>query len=671
MRTQAAAVRIRMESGMLLAVAMLYGNIHIYKVRKSIKDTCLGSYMEACCLWMLFLFALTEALSAVHGMRFRFLVTAWGVLDVLLLLLLAVQCRKLGVTAKSAGKGVLAAGKRGWQRLGEAKYFAILLAAGTAALGLSLLTTPNNWDSMTYHLPRIAYWAQNRSVAHYATNSIRQIASPVLAEFVNLHVYILCRGHDLLFNLLQGLSYITCAVIVGGIAEKLSCDRKFRFLAMLLYMSMPIAFAEALTTQVDNFAAVWLLFFVYRLLDYTDQTKSMRFDTKTVFQVGTLGLCVAWGYLAKPSVCVGMVVFACWLLAVCIRRKDSLRDLAGIFVSALPCVALPMTPEILRNFQTFGSYASPSAGAAQLVGTLQPAYLFVNMVKNLSFNLPTPLVKDGDEIFAKIAVKAAELLHVELDAWTISEKGREYSLHEAGNYGCDTAVNPIVLWLFLFCVLWALLRFGKTQWEGCRRGYFWAAALSFVIFCAVLRWEPFVSRYMVGYLALLCPMIAAGIQMWTEGERGRPWRWGMLGAAGFLCVMEIVSLSHYYYDICKGPAGSRPYGYFTARWDELGSYAALTDEIKSRGYESAGLYLMKADDFEYPLWEMLDGCRLEHIRVSNETAGYADASFVPDCIIWFGALPEELIEIGGRTYGSITEFGEKEYLLEALENSGM
>lgn len=61
---------------------------------------------------------------------------------------------------------------------------------------LALGTIPYNWDSMTYHLPRIAYWRQNRSIAHYATNCIRQISSPVLAEFVNLHVYILCRGHD-------------------------------------------------------------------------------------------------------------------------------------------------------------------------------------------------------------------------------------------------------------------------------------------------------------------------------------------------------------------------------------------------------------------------------------------------------------------------------------------
>ena len=45
---------------MLLAVAALFANIHMYKKRKGIEDTGLGSYMEACSLWMLCLFILTQ-----------------------------------------------------------------------------------------------------------------------------------------------------------------------------------------------------------------------------------------------------------------------------------------------------------------------------------------------------------------------------------------------------------------------------------------------------------------------------------------------------------------------------------------------------------------------------------------------------------------------------------
>lgn len=662
---------------MLLAIAMLYGNVHLYKKRRNIKSTGLSSYIGACCAWMLYLFVVTEVLSVWHMVRFLSLFAVWGMLDGLLFIMLMLQWRKYlrqADTAQGTGEGrrehnrltdaLCGICQRGWCFLKESPYYGILLVIGAAVVCLALLTTPNNWDSMTYHLPRIVYWAQNRSVEHYATNSIRQISSPVLGEFINLHVYILCRGQDLLFNLLQAVSYLTCAVMTGAIAGRLGCDRRFRFLAMLLYMSMPIAYAEALTTQVDNFATIWLLFFVYLLLDLAEQSGKTAFDSATAGKVCVMGFCVAWGYLAKPSVCFGMVLFALWLLLLCLLRRDRLWNLVRLAGCALPCVVLPILPEFLRNFKTFHAYASSGTGARQLVGTLQPSYLFINFLKNFTFNMPTALWKDSDEVFIRIARRTAKILQVELNAPSIAEDGLEYSMHSPSTYGCDTAVNPLVLWLFVFCSVWAVLQIRKTDWKSLQSGYLLTSVVSFCVFCTVLRWEPFVSRYMVSYLALLCPMIVSQIQLRTQTEDRRTLRCALFGTIAFLGVMGAVSVTYFHYRIwAYQGANNRPYGYFASRRDPASYYAALTDEIKSKQYQSVGVHLMKADDYEYPLWRMLDGCRIEHIYVENESAVYADSEFTPDCIVWFGALPED-ITINGREYQEITDFGEEYYLLE-------
>lgn len=86
---------------------------------------------------------------------------------------------------------------------------------------LAVCTVPYNWDSMTYHLSRIANWAQQGSVAHYATHIIREIVSPVLAEFVNLHVYILPGKKDIFFPLLQCFSMLTNIWLIYEIAKKI------------------------------------------------------------------------------------------------------------------------------------------------------------------------------------------------------------------------------------------------------------------------------------------------------------------------------------------------------------------------------------------------------------------------------------------------------------------
>lgn len=644
---------------MLIAVLLLYSNIHIYKIRKHIHKTGLNSYIEACCIWMLFLFTLTEGLSVFHAVRFIALFVSWAGFDVLLALIFVWQWKKSGLKIRELHE---IQEKRGYS------YYSILILTGLVVFLLALLTTPNNWDSMTYHLSRIAYWTQNRSVEHYATNCLREIASPVLAEFVNLHVYILCRGKDIFFNLLQAASYLTCTILVGAIARRIGCNRLFRFIAMLVYMSMPIAFAEALTTQVDNFATVWLLFFVYILLDLIEQKENLEFDLSSVGKVCTLGLCVAWGYLTKPSVCFGMVIFAVWLLVRCIVRKDRLRNLFRLVLCALPCVVLPLIPETLRNFATFHSYASKTTGARQLIGTLQPSYVFVNFVKNFTFNMPIALLKDSHNFFAKFAVKSAELLRVELDAKSISEDGRQFGLHEPQTYGYDTAINPIVIWAFVFCIIWVVIRFRKTDWKTLASGYLFCAAISFCVFCAVLRWEPFVTRYMVSYLALLCPMIASRIQLQTTEENRQKLRYGIVGVISVLCVMELVNLMNFHLDIYryKG-ANNRPYGYFASRREETQYYSDVADEIRGKDYQSVGLYVIKGDAYQYPIWAMLGDRHMEHVNVRNESSVYADETFTPECIIWFAALPEETITINGKVYDQVQDFGDNHYLLYAKQ----
>lgn len=645
---------------MLTAVLTLFANIHMYKVRKKIKSSYLDSYIKACCVWMFFLFAMTELLSLFHIVRFIAIFSIWVMFDLVMLAVLAFQIKAGGYKI-----GELYSKYKKMITLREHPYYAVLFLIGAVALVLAICTTPNNWDSMTYHLSRIVHWVQNRSVEHYATGDVRQLSSPMLGEFVNLHVYILCRHKEILINVLQAGSYITCALLVGAIAGKLGCDKFYRFLAALLYMTTPIAFAEALTTQVDNFATVWLLFYVYELLDLVKADNKLECKKTELSKVSTLALCVAWGYLAKPSVCIAMVIFAVWLLIKCIVRKDKIRNLFSLAFYALPYLVVPLVPEILRNFMTFHAYASPQTGARQLVGTLQPSYLLVNFIKNFTFNFPVVLIKNSHNYFATFARNAAKNLNVDLNAVSISEEGGSFFLLEAGNYGHDTALNPIVMWLTIFCVLWALYTIRKTDRKSIVNEYLVVSVISFCIFCTVLRWEPFVTRYMVSYLALLCPMIASQIKFHTGESKSKSLRDGIIGIVCFLCIMEAISMTAYHYNVYAhegANANNRPYVYFLHRKDKTGYYAALTDAVKSQMYSSVGLHI-GSDEYEYPIWKMLEGQRIEHVNVNNESAIYADRDFVPECIIWIDALPEEPVIVNNQVYTQIEDFGEYHYFL--------
>ena len=55
---------------------------------------------------------------------------------------------------------------------------------------------------------------------------------------------------------------------------------------------------------------------------------------------------------------------------------------------------------------------------------------------------------------------------MELNAESIAENGMEFRLHTGNTYGHNTAINPIVMWLFLFCAVWTVLEIKKINKGG-------------------------------------------------------------------------------------------------------------------------------------------------------------------------------------------------------------
>lgn len=70
----------------------------------------------------------------------------------------------------------------------------------------------------------------------------------------------------------------------------------------------------------------------------------------------------------------------------------------------------------LRMIGTFHALSEPTAGERQLVGSLRPNYLFINMLKNFAHNWPNIYLYDSEEWMAKIVSVVARLCKVDIDA---------------------------------------------------------------------------------------------------------------------------------------------------------------------------------------------------------------------------------------------------------------
>ena len=401
-------------------------SLSCYFALKSNENGLIEAWCRAASIFVALAYFSLEILS-IFGIVTRTALSAfWGAVFMVVVIFSFLRMRK--------GKGSL---KTLIARItGAIKHHKTGCAFAAALLVLAVYTVPYNWDSMTYHLSRIANWTQNRSVAHYATHNIREIVSPVLAEFINLHVYILSGKRDVFFNLVQCVSALTNVWLIYEIALKLGCKRKYAGLAAFIFFTAPSAFGEALSTQVDQFAAVWLLIFVYYYLELLKQ--ELAFSRRVMECCAMMAICMGFGYLAKPSVLIGMAIFLLVLFVICIVRKAKAAFIAGAAGFAGVIVAALVLPEMIRNLLSFGSISLPIAGQRQLVGTWNPLYVFVNVLKNFAFNLPNIYLYESDHWIAAVVYRIAGLLRVNIDDPAISEDGRAFFLHPAQTYDPDS-----------------------------------------------------------------------------------------------------------------------------------------------------------------------------------------------------------------------------------------
>lgn len=637
-------------------------------------------------MWFLILYLLTELLSVFHQLNSASITASWSIVCLMLAIWFFSQFKRENREhGKQFGEvGTFASDVRSVQntcvregKLNRAlSWMPILATIFVCVLAgyLAYRTVPYNWDSMAYHLARIMHWLQNDTVSHYATNIDRQVFSPPFAEFIMLHVFALCSAQDILINFVQCTSLWISTYFVYTIAEQLGCSRGISGTAALLFATTPIAFAESLTTQVDLVSTIFALMFVSQAIQIIRQKKPILDSSVrncNIIQLSIMSLSIGLGYLTKPSVCLIMVVFLFPILSSCIRRKDSIRIITGCFVGCGIVSAVLAVPELMRMWGTYRAFTNSEAGAKQMIGTIIPAYVLVNFMKNFFFNLPN-IYMTGLPIDMQNALeKLSKALCVPINDLTISEGGRAFRFHVAREYGHDTAINPLLVWGWIAAWIWLLLFMlfhivgrvrcyckqvnKKKACNECRaddcvgKQYFVISSICFLLFLGIMRWEIYETRYEIPYLALLCPAI-----MWAVVRPGQGWKkewlikirkgWVYLACAGViaLCLHQTQKMFLFHQNIADIQNKDRLRGYYWWWEEEYDSQSPMCERIKEQSYRSIGLYC-DGGYYEYPVWEQLQGTdiRIEHIQVDNLTEKYENETYIPDAVMWMGSpLPD-------------------------------
>ncbi len=497
-------------------------------------------------------------------------------------------------------------------------------------LGTAIVSAPNTVDSMAYHLARVAHWAQDQTVAPYPTNIRRQLALAPGAEFAILHLQLL-SGSDRFAALPQWASMVGALVGVSAIAAQLGAPRPAQILAALVCASLPIGILQSTSTQNDYVVAFWLTCVAFIALR-TSRAQDVRACLLGAVAFGVaLGLAIltkATAYLfAAP-----LVIWFTWTTArVCGRRAWQ-----PLLIVASLCVMLN-AGFFARNLVLFGSpFGVADEGAPELRYTndaLTVPLLLSNIVRGIAVQANATPSASLNQVTASVVRDVHGWLGVDIaDPRTTWDNDSVEALRPLAAFDETAASNPVHLLLLVQSL--AVLAARPRSFGAQPSLYALALVAGFVLFCAILRWQPWHSRLELPLLVLASPLIATVV--WRLAPQfGR-----VVALAATLSMLPWVTYN--YARPLIGPSNiavvSREEQYFVFRPELQSPFVDAASLLAQRDCQQIGLQAVH-DQWEYALWALLPGreagrpVRIEHIGVANSSAAFARADFTPCAVV--------------------------------------
>ena len=593
-----------------------------------------SSLLAAAVVWGVLLTGITEFLSLFRQITFSAVLAFWFTSLAIALIIVV----RLGGSVKEPSLRSFLEGLSPFERslLGG-------LAVITAVIALiAWISPPNNWDSLTYHMSRVAHWIQNRTVANYPTNLLRQLHQNPQAEFTILNFQIL-SGTDRLANLVQWFSMVGSVVGVSLLAKQLGATARGQILAAVVAGTIPMGILQGSSTQNDYVVAFWMVCLVY-------YSMLLKADGKLLCALAA-GASLGLAILTKGTAYLYAFPFMVWVGLSLIRSRHAkgLTLIAVVVATSL----LINVGHYARNYELYGSPMGPGQEGGSFRysnDTFTIASAASNVVRNAGLHAGTPF-KRVNAVLERGIYRLHEVVGIDPNDPRTTWPRTEFRVARLSNHE-DLAGNPLHLVLILACLPVLFLRRRNNNDS---RYYSACLLAAFLLFSIYLKWQPWHSRLQLSLFVLWSPVIGL---LLSEIHYRRL-------ANGIMVILIAGAIPWLVYNSSRPLIGdrnifatSRDRQYFANRPALFDAYDRSAQFLSTSGCSAIGL-VSGGDDWEYPLWVLLHEhethqFRLEHVNVRNisrtESAKDPFRTFAPCTVIVIGGPPSTEMSVGTSTY---------------------
>lgn len=622
MRAIASQIDLTLQIKMLILIIILSFLITITIFSKNNQKNCFrSSFVKASIVYEILIIASTEFFSVFHTLNIQSLALLW-------LSILAINifwAIKSLIPINLSGLRFTSLRSLNSENLIAAISSVLILGI---TLTTALIAAPNNWDAMTYHMPRVMHWIQNEAVNHYPTNNLRQISLSPGAGYVVTQVQILA-GSDRFANCIQWLAFFGSSLGISLISEKF-IGHSARWISLLTCLSLPMAIMQSTTTQTDLFLTYWLVcltYFIFRATHYQTRdyawiaaSLSLSIVSKPTAFIFSFPLVIA--FIFRALIQTNLSQYS--------QNSRKIIRTASLLIFSLSSSLLLSIPTFWRNYQVFNKILGPDFDTKNEALGILP--LISNALKNLAINLPIPGFW-----------QLVNFLHVHLLGISINDKRFNYTPAPENNAEAYLAMlkslaphedhvgNPIhmiLIVLSLFSLFYFFRRLKTTVKNHDLLILTTSNLLGFLFFCLLLKWQSWSNRILLPLFILNVPIINYFLICIIP----KIWRKLILVLLGIVAILyALMPIRH---PLIAFPISSdeqsasiltlpRSELYFSGARKELRiPYKTAIALIEEHQCRSVGLAL-EGDDWEYPLWVLMSqqhsSFQMKHINVTNES----------------------------------------------------
>ncbi len=382
---------------------------------------------------------------------------------------------------------------------------------GLVTLVLVFMVAPNNYDSMTYHLARVGYYLQQRSLESFPSANIRQTVFPANAEILILWQVVLLRM-DVTAGLVQWLGWCISILAVFKLSRRMGFSPVSSIFAAGVFASFPQAVLQSTSTQNDLLTTC----FVVSAFAFAGNCRAGENCTAMLALSGAaMGLALgtkATSFIAVPGLV--LFAFACfradnaqfWRKSCALVLAISLGFLvlgSYFYIQNLQHYRHPLGPPAFRDEHSLDRIEFKVAWSNFGRSTMQflsPAGLIP----------PIPRIRDRiGSVYLTFAEKAFDILAIEKSLPNNDFWGANWSavsgltMHEDA-----TAFGPLFGIMVIPLLLISLLHPSLSRNSHLLRAMALTALVFWVVIVSTVRWHIWIARLFMPMAALASPLFA-------------------------------------------------------------------------------------------------------------------------------------------------------------------